>query len=453
MKYRLNEKLVKFLSSFDCPIYLVGGFVRDFLIDKDSPATDVDVCGPIDTDSFLERLNAFGGEAVGHYKRTHTVVFKVGGTKCEFTSFRQEIYADGGGHTPVSTFLTDDIVEDAKRRDFKCNAVYYDVKNDRFVDVLGGIDDIKARVLDTVVEPEKVFAHDGLRLMRLARFCGELNFTPTDRVLKSARACADNIKDISPERIYTELNLILSADRKHSFSASDGHYRALKILDETRVLDRIIPELTSGRGMQQRADFHNHDVLEHSLRAVLYAPPTVRLCALLHDVGKPYCKQKFGKYYAHDMEGKRLVLEILNRLKAPEEIKRDCAFITEYHMLDMREDVREAKLRRFFVKNSDRLDKLIAIKIADYRATKDYGDKPKTVEKWQRLLAVMQNDGTPFTLRELNLSATDLMTIGFRGKDIGETLDELWDGAIINPQNNEKERLTSIALLKLQSKH
>lgn len=445
MKSILNERLFEFLTQFSRPTYLVGGLVRDFLIDKNSVSTDIDVAAPIDTDEFISALHDFGVKEDAVYKRTHTVMFKMGGQRVEFTSFRSELYGKGGFHTPEKTFRTDDILEDAKRRDFKCNAVYYDIKNCEFVDVLGGIDDIKNKVLDTVDSAEKVFSHDGLRLMRLARFSGELGFTPTRKVISEARRLADNVLDISPERIYAELELILSADKKHVFSHKYGHYKALKVLDETRVLDRILPELTLGRDMAQRADFHNHDVLEHTLRTVKYAHPSVRLAALLHDIAKPYCKLKSGKYHGHDKEGERLVLEVLTRLKAPEKVKKETAFLTSYHMLDLKGDVRETKLRKFIATNFDLIDRLMLLKMADYRGCKDYSDEPSGNARWRALIKTMKNDGTPFSLKELKISANDLIKIGYNGAKIGQTLKELFDYAVVNPENNQKERLIALA--------
>ena len=135
---------------------------------------------------------------------TSVAKFEFDGKKCEFTSFRKERYADGGGHTPEFTEPTDDIYEDARRRDFKCNAVYYDVTEGEFIDPLGGIEDIKNKILDTVKTPDDVFKSDGLRLMRLARFTGELGFTPTEEVIESAKKYSGNLKDIV--RVLQEKN-------------------------------------------------------------------------------------------------------------------------------------------------------------------------------------------------------------------------------------------------------
>ena len=299
MKKIIDQKIENFAKSLPYPLYFVGGLVRNYLIQKNL-STDLDVCGATSVEEIENALKNHGGKVVASYKRTGTIVFSLNGKIYEYTRFRKDGYSAGGKYQPDKVEFTFDISEDAVRRDFKCNAVYYDIVGEKFVDPLGGIEDIKNKVLDTVKDPKEVFSHDGLRLLRLSRFCGELGFTPTREVLKSAKQNASNIDDISVERIWEEIKKILVADDKYSFSPKNGHYTALKVLDQTRVLDRIFPQLTEGRGLSQRKDFHDYDVLEHSLRCVLYAPKEVRVSALLHDVAKPILVAKNGNSYGHD---------------------------------------------------------------------------------------------------------------------------------------------------------
>ena len=440
MKIPINSKIKEFAKLLDSPLYVVGGFVRNYLINK-TISSDVDLAGCIPNDKLLLALKQSNFEVKAVYKHTNTVIFSDGRYDYEYTTFREESYGLGGGHTPQSTSCITDIKTDALRRDFKCNAVYYDIVNEQIVDPLGGLEDIKNRTLDTVDKPKKVFSHDGLRLLRLARFCGELNFTPTEEVLQGARLYADNILDISPERIYTELLKMLESDKKYDFSDKNGHYTSLKILDKTRVLDRIIPELTLGRNMLQRADFHNYDVLEHSLRSVLYSPQKLRLFALLHDVGKPFCMKRDNKYHFHAEEGEKLVEKILQRLKAPKETIRLAKFLTASHMLDMKSDMREGKLRRFMVKYNKDLPLLLALKQADFAACKDNTDTCPTVIKWQNIYSAMLLDGTPFELKDLKITPQDLIEAGYSGSKIGEKLNQLFWLAVDTPMLNDRQKL------------
>ena len=394
-------------------------------------------------EELLNSLNKTGFKVVCEYPRTRTVLFTDGKQKYEFTAMRVDGYT-GGGHKPMVTVYTDDIYEDARRRDFKCNAVYYDIKSEKLVDPLNGIEDIKNKVLDTVKFPDQVFCNDGLRLMRLARFTGELGFTPTWDVLQSAKNFADNILEIAPERIAEELKKILVSDTKYSFSAKDGHYKALKVLDRTEVLDRIIPELTLGRGLTQRKDYHNYDVLEHTLKAVLYSDKEIRLSALLHDLGKPKQFIETGKFYQHDKVGSELVKIVLSRLKFDKHTIRETAFLTRFHMLDMDLKLRTNKLRKFIVENFSMMEKLLKLKQADFSACKDDLSVCPTVLKWQEEIIKMQSDGTPFSVKELQITASEMLDLGIDANKISGILKELLSQAVVNPIINQKTTLIAM---------
>ncbi len=444
MKDVLNRNLINLAQKLDAPLYLVGGFVRNYLA-YGYVSKDIDVASPMLTETLLKKLDASGFSVIAEYKRTGTVVFTDGQDRIEFTSFRTESYLSGGTHTPEKVIFTDDICKDAKRRDFKCNAVYYDIKRGEFVDPLGGIKDINERVLSTALSPEEVFCHDGLRLMRLARFCGELGFEAEKQTLCGAKRYAKNIKDIAAERVCAELKMILSADKKYPFSDTTGHYKGLKILSETGVLDFIMPELTQGRGMEQRKDFHDYDVLEHCLRCAMYAEEKIRLPALLHDVGKPYALKNTGRFYSHPKDGIKIANDILTCLKADKEtIERTC-FLIGAHMLDLKVDMKENKIKRFIVDNYKYFDDLMLLKTADFRACKDESGQPPTVKRWLNIKDRMVKDGVPFSLLDLKISAKELMNMGYSGKTLGAQLKKLFYLAVEDPSVNDNLRLRKIS--------
>ncbi|MBE5734808.1 MAG: HD domain-containing protein [Clostridiales bacterium] len=443
MKVFLPQKLKDLACELPSTLYVVGGAVRNFLIDK-SISDDIDLCAPLSADVLMKALIKLEMKVVAEYKRTGTVVFSDGQRKYEFTSFRQESYI-GGEHKPYKTQFTQDITLDALRRDFKCNAVYYDIKNDKYVDPLDGIKDVKEKRLDTVKAPKEVFSNDGLRLMRLARFAGQLDFTPTSDVLRACEEFADNINAISPERIFSELIEILQADKKYAFSSKKGHYVGLKILEKTRVLDRILPELTLGRKMAQRADFHKYDVLEHSLRTVLYADQTVRLSALFHDIGKPFCLINHGRYHLHFSEGERIAKSVLKRLKADNKTIKMVAFLVKEHMVDIDCTMPEKKLRKFLVKNCKNIEPLLLVKQADFRAGLEQEGVCPTIIKWKALYQKMKEEKVPFSLSQLKVDASDLIELGYQKDEIGKQLEKLWETAIESPIKNEKAILIELA--------
>ncbi len=440
MKKLLSPKLIALANALNKPLYVVGGAVRDFLIDG-ALSADIDIASACHLSEISKASEKLDIKILGEYKRTGTAVLFDGVNKYEYTRFRKDVYGQGGEHTPEYTAPTEDILEDALRRDFKCNAVYYDIVGERFVSPLdNGVEDIKNKVLSTVKRANEVFCHDGLRLMRLARFSAELNFTPNEECIKGAFANRNMILDISKERVYEELTKILVADTKHSFSNKAGHYVGLKLLEKIGVLELILPELCLGKGMKQRPDYHNHDVLEHSLRCALYARKDIRLYALLHDIAKPYCFNKDGNFYMHAFEGEKMVENALARLKAPNKVIEEAKFLVKYHMLNL-DQMKQGKLRRFIADNFDKMEKLLEIKRADYRALKDE-DLPKDyLKRATDLIAQMQVDGTPVTLKQLKISAEQLIEQGYSGKEIGKRLKELRDACVLNPKLNDKEEL------------
>ena len=376
--------------------------------------------------------------------------------EAEYAAFRSDKYIRGE-HTPAETFFTEDISLDARRRDFACNAIYYDISADSFVDPLGGIDDVNAKILRTADAPDKVFGEDGLRLLRLARFAGTTGFTPTAETIASAKKNAALIADIAPERVFAELKLILSADEK--YGNERGVYEALKILDETRVLDGIFPELTAGRNLKQRADFHDHDVLEHSLRAAAYSaragalaggedvpvPFEVRLAALLHDIGKPAAYFRDGKFSDHPNMGAEICRAALTRLKAPVKTIAFIEDLTRWHMYDYDLKTKENKLRKFIVSHYDIFTALLLVKQADYSACKDDLSPAPCVIRLKNLEAKMRAENVPFSLKELAVRGNEIAPLLPSPRYVGATLNELLLHCAMSPSDNVKERLLRLA--------
>lgn len=442
MNNLFSEKLSLFAKTLDKPFYIVGGFTRDFLAGLTAKQSDIDLCGPIPAQELVQKAESFGFTVKAVYANTGTV--KLEGEKgedYEYTCFRSDKYVRGR-HTPSEIFFTDDITLDAKRRDFTVNAIYYDVKKESFVDPLNGILAVKEKRLTTVREAEKVFGEDGLRLMRLSRQCAQLGFSPDEACLAGAAANAELILDIVPERIYAELCQLLTADEK--YGVQDGHYQGLLCLEKTGVLAKILPELALGKGMAQRADFHRYDVLHHSLRAVYYAPKEVRLAALLHDVGKPFCKLRDGNTYAHAEEGAELAQQILRRFKAPKKTVSEVKELVKWHMYDFDLGAKENKLRRFFVNHLPLLEKLMLLKQADFSACMDDRREAPTVQKWKALLMKMKAENAPTEIKDLALRGDELLKLGVPPRLIAGVLTELLNAAVCQPSLNAKEKLSKL---------
>lgn len=426
------------------PLYLVGGSVRDFLIGfslGENP--DWDLSSPASEDEVLAAAAACGFSVRSVFRNTGTVKLEQGGVQCEFTRFRSDKYVRGE-HAPSEISFTDDILTDARRRDFTANAVYYNLKDKTFCDPLGGIADIKNKMLRTVVSAEKVFGEDGLRLLRLARIAAQTGFSPDKECLKGAKVHAALIGDIVPERIYAELDLLLHSDLKHGDKYAP--YRGLCILRDSGVLQHILPELALGDKMEQRKDFHNHDVLEHSFRAVLYAPPEIRFAALLHDCGKPFCYLRDGNFHAHAEEGAILAENILRRLKAPKKLTERTKILVAQHMRDVKMQMRETGVRRVIVEHYPLFSDLLALMQADYSACKDDLSPAPAVVKWKAIFDKMGQEGAPRTLRELNIKGAELQALGVAPADTGRVLNELLLNCAYDGTQNTHEKLVARVL-------
>ena len=439
MQRILPEQLKALAAALDAPLYVVGGSVRDFLAGHLTDRADWDLASPASEEALARAAEEAGFLVRAVYRNTGTVKLTDNeGVGYEFTRFRSDKYVRGI-HTPSEITFTTDIALDARRRDFCANAVYYDVAAGRYVDPLGGIPDIRTKILRTVAPAEKVFGEDGLRLLRLARLAAQTGFSPDNACLAGAKLNRALIRDIAPERIFTELELTLHADEKAG--GADAPYRGLCLLRETGVLAEIMPELAAGDHMTQRADFHNYDVLEHSFRCVRYAPENIRWTALLHDVGKPFCFTRDGNFHAHPEEGARLTEEILSRLKAPKKFTERTARLVALHMRDFNLAMKESKVRREIQTNYDLLPELFALRQADFSACKDDRSPAPGVVKWQRILGQMRAEGVPFALKELAVNGADLTALGIGGERVGEILRGLLAYCAQDGTRNTREKL------------
>ena len=438
----LAEKLLKNLGQ---PLYLVGGMVRDVVAGFQT-GEDFDLAATVLPEVLCQQLMAidederteitFKIKAI--YKRTGTVQFSDGIYTFEYTTFRKDSYSQGR-HSPTGIEFTTDIMQDALRRDFTCNALYYDILAKKLVDPLNGVADIEQKLLKTTREPEIVFGEDALRLMRLARFAGILGFEAELSTIFAAKFNAAAIQQIVPERIFAELFAILHADSKYGIV--DGHYIGLKVLESTDILSYILPELALGKGITQRADFHAHDVLEHALRTCRYADNSIRFAALLHDIGKATVWREKGVFSGHDRVGAELVENVLRRLKAPKYLIEECTQLTAMHMFDLDGSLPEEKIRRFFVENFALLGKLFALRQADFSAGKDNLEKCPTVIKWEKILEKMRAEGVPFSIKELKIDGNMLKNIAATDRDIGKILEKLLMYCCLDGKRNERDIL------------
>ena len=430
----MNAELKRLAKLFppERPLYAVGGCVRDEILGRE--VFDIDLTSACLQEEAEKYAKAAGMRVLLGSKRLGTVMIK-GEKSYEYTPFRVDSYPAGSGvHKPTSVRFTEDIEEDARRRDFTVNALYYDILGGDTLDLLGGKADLDARLLRAVDDPRRVLGEDGLRIMRLYRFVAVLGFSAEEKTAAAAREMSGLLGDIAPERIRVELDKLLAGEH-----AAEG-LRGLIGCGAMRV---IMPEFCENIGVKQDPAFHMYDVDEHILRTVEYAPPRLRLAALLHDIGKGRCVREEGNMYRHAQVSAQMAEEIMTRLRYSKEQTRRTVRLVAAHMTDMRGDMRESKLRRFVAKNADIIDDLTELIIADARAACGNADREKCL-RIARLRDKMQNEGVPFGVGELAINGNDVMAFGYKGEEIGKVLNELFDLCLRGEKKNERKILLDI---------
>ena len=216
MKIVVPEKL-KILSSLftlnGTPLYIVGGYVRNAILEIYN--TDIDLASALKSGDVQKLLEGTQFLVREQSKKMGTVkIFTLDKSfECEYTPFRSDEYAVGGAHKPISVSFNADIYADAKRRDFTCNALYYDIYKDKILDFYNGEKHTREKLLKVI--HDDVFLSDGLRLLRLIRQSAELNFKIDTHTFELATSSISQLKDISKDRIRVELEYMLIADQKY----------------------------------------------------------------------------------------------------------------------------------------------------------------------------------------------------------------------------------------------
>ena len=278
-------------------------------------------------DAAAEDAGAGGAGAEAGGARTVRRDFQI-----EVTTYRSEAY-DRSSRKPEVAY-GDSIEEDLVRRDFTVNAMAVSLPGKTFVDPHGGLEDLARRVLRTPGTPEASFSDDPLRMMRAARFAAQLDFAVAPEVRAAMEEMADRIDIVSAERVRDELNkLLLSAHP----------VKGVRLLVDTGLADRVLPEVPALR--LERDEHHRHkDVYEHSLTVLRQAIDledgepdlTLRLAALLHDIGKPRTRRFEGdgrvSFHHHEVVGAKLARKRLTALKYPNELVKDVSRLVELHL-------------------------------------------------------------------------------------------------------------------------
>lgn len=391
------DKLGSFADARDVQLYVVGGFVRDRLLNRPTKDLDFSVAG--DAIPFVQAAAAaFGLGQPVIFERFGTVRVAYQDRELDFVSARAESY-DPATRNP--TVISAGIREDLQRRDFTVNALAASLNADRFgevIDLFGGIADLEQKILRTPLDPATTFFDDPLRILRAIRFASQLQFSIHPSALEKIGEFAPRLAIISQERITDELRKILLSPLP-----SIG----LRLMYLTGVMDVVFPEISQLAGVEQIGPHHHKDVFDHTLQVLDNIAPftddsDLRLAALTHDIAKPRTKRfdpdTGWTFHGHEDVGSRMMRKIGRRLRLSEDSSERVAKLVALHMRPInltRDEVTDSGIRRFIVDAGDDLDALLTLCRADITSA-----KPNRVKRYLSQFEQLQKRITEVTEKD-----------------------------------------------------
>ncbi len=385
-------------------LYVVGGAVRDAILGVTT--YDVDLASSLTAEEVCALLEGTRFVTERHSAKLGTLGIRADGEKFEYTAFRTDSYDMRGAHAPASVEFGVTLEEDALRRDFTVNAVYYDISEDKIVDVTGGVEDMKRKLIRTVRDPREVIAEDALRIMRMVRFAASYGFDIDAETMNRATEMSGNLVNIAPERIREEFERILSADEVCGIKGAQR--RGLELLKECGAVQYAVPELTEGIGVEQNKNWHRYDVYGHILSTVENAPRRIRLAALFHDIAKPVLKRETGGSKGHEIRGAEIAELRMTALKYSKAEIAEVKELVAAHMFDLKCNEPEEALRLFIQEHIGVMDKLLELKDADWIGGGTRTGSNPSADRIRALLPVMKEEGVAFSLKDLKANGKDL---------------------------------------------
>lgn len=415
--------------------YAVGGCVRDSLLGRMPQDWDITTSAPPQVVKELFSHTVDTGIQHG----TVTVLLCHRGY--EVTTYRIDGEYEDGRHPKTVTF-TGELKEDLKRRDFTINAMAYN-EEEGLVDVFGGREDLKKKIIRCVGSPKDRFNEDALRMLRAVRFAAQLGFEIDRETEIGVLALSSSIARVSAERIQMELVKLL-------VSGYPGRLRTAYELGLTKV---FLPEFDRMMETAQNSVHHCYTVGEHTLHTMQEIPAdkVLRLTMLLHDVAKPLCMTTDAAgqnhFKGHPGAGAEMAEEILRRLKFDNDTRIRVCRLIRYH--DDRPALTPGNVRRamsrigaenmpdlFAVKRADTLGQSMYHRMEKLQYIKDYEDMYYEIKRMEQCV----------TKKDLAVDGRDLIAMGMQpGKEIGKMLDFLLGQVLDNPELNTKEKLSELA--------
>lgn len=422
------KKALELLHSNGYEAYVVGGSVRDMLMGNN--AHDFDITTSATPDQMKTVFDGYYTVDTGIKHGTITFVYEK--EPIEITTYRIDGDYKDSRH-PESVEFTTKLENDLSRRDFTINALVYN-DNEGIIDLFGGQNDIKNKIIKAIGNPKKRFEEDALRILRGVRFASQLGFEIEKDTKKAMVECAHLLHNISCERINTELTKFLL-----------GKNVKKALLDNYEIIGEIIPQIKEMHGFEQHNYHHIYDVLEHTAVAIenIEPIPHLRLTMLLHDTGKvatfKLAEDGVGHFYGHNKVSYEIASGFLNKYRFDNATKERVTTLVKIHDTPIEPD------RVLIKKRLNRIGKemffdLLKVKRADNSAQNPKFDRTKEINELEKIAKEIIEENC-FTLSSLEITGNDLITLGFKGKEIGVALNRLLNEVIEEKLPNKKEAL------------
>ncbi len=430
------EIALKLLKTSGFEAYLVGGCVRDSILDIEQK--DFDITTDAEPYQILKVFQEYRVIETGLKHGTVTVM--INSVPLEITTYREDgNYSDN--RRPDQVNFIKSLKEDLARRDFTMNAIAFNPETG-FVDYFGGVEDIRRKAIRAVGDPEKRFREDSLRILRGLRFTSVYGFEIEAETAQAMLDLKALLKNISVERIAVELIKTLS-----------GINMKQVMTEFYEVYGEFIPELLPMAGFEQQSKYHIYDVYLHSIMVAqsIENKPYFKLAALLHDIGKPFAfstdAEGTGHFYGHAEESVRIADNILTRLKFDNFTKERVLTLIQYH--DSRILESDKSVKRWLNRLSPEVFfDLLELKRADKLAQNpDLVDASEDVDAIRSIAERILSEKQCFSLKDLCVGGKDLIELGYEeGKKIGEILNLTLGMVIEGELDNDKDKIESYIL-------
>ena len=431
------KKVVNTIQAAGFEAYVVGGCVRDSILGRQPQDWD------ITTSAKPEQVKALFPRTIDTGLQHGTVTVMQDREGFEVTTYRIDGEYEDSRH-PKEVVFTPNLEEDLKRRDFTINAMAYNEEKG-LVDIFGGMEDIRLGRIRCVGRAEERFGEDALRMLRAIRFSAQLGYEIDEETKQGIRRLAPTLKNISAERIQTELvKMLVSPHPDYLCTAYD--------MGVTKV---FFPEFDRAMETEQHHPHHMYSVGEHILHSLAYVPAdkVLRLTMLLHDIGKPDTltidEQGITHFYNHESLSAEMAKGILRRLKFDNDTINMVYKLVMYHDYGNSVEPTLQIVRRAMNKiGEDAFPALFQVKYADMMAQSDYlrDEKLKRLENWKRLYTEICEKEQCVSLKTLAVTGSDLIAAGMKpGKELGEVLQKLLQLVLDDPSCNTKDKLLAEA--------